>query len=62
MRNAYPVVSGVVFGLLALLQGVRAFNQWPVQVSRFQVPVLASWLVAIVAGCLCVWAFRSRGR
>jgi hypothetical protein len=60
MRNAYPVVSGVVFGLLALLQAVRAFNHWPVQVSTFQVPVLFSWVVAVVAGCLCVWAFRSR--
>ena len=62
MRNAYALISGVVFGLLALLQGVRAFNQWPVQVSTFQVPVWASWLVATVAMTLCVWAFRSRSR
>lgn len=62
MRNTYVVVSGVFFGLLAVLQGVRAFNQWPVQVAAFQVPVWASWIVAVVAGCLCVWAFRSRSQ
>jgi hypothetical protein len=62
MRNAYPVVSGVVFGLLAVLQAVRAFNAWPVQVSTFQVPVAASWVVAVIAASLCIWAFRSRGQ
>ena len=61
MRNTYVMVSGVFFGFLTLLQAVRAFNQWPVQVADFQVPVWVSWLVVVVAGSLCVWAFRSRG-
>ena len=61
MRSAYPVVSGVIFGLVALLQAIRAFNQWPLQISTFQVPVLFSWVAAVLAGGLCVWAFRSRG-
>lgn len=60
MPNKYVVVSGVLFGVLAVVQAVRALNQWPVQVAGFDVPVWVSWVAMIVAGSLCVWAFRSR--
>ncbi|GAC1630746.1 MAG: hypothetical protein NVS9B10_23420 [Nevskia sp.] len=62
MRNTYALVSGVFFGLLTALQAVRAFNQWPVQIASFQVPVWCSWVVVVVAGGLCAWAFRSRSQ
>lgn len=55
----YSIVSGVVFGLIALLQLIRAISQWPVQIAEYTVPVFASWIIAIVAGGLCIWAFRS---
>jgi hypothetical protein len=60
MPNKYVVVSGALFGVIAVLQAVRALNQWPVQVGGFDVPVWASWVAMVVAGGLCVWAFRSR--
>ena len=60
MSNKYVVVSGAVFGLVALGQVVRAFNQAPVHVGSFEIPVWASWVAAVVAGSLCAWAFRSR--
>ena len=59
MPSKYAVVSGVLFGLIAVLQAVRAVNQWPVQIAGFDVPVWLSWVVTVVAGGLCVWAFRS---
>ena len=62
MSNKYVVVSGVVFGVVAVLQAVRAFNQWPLHVGTLEIPVWASWIAMVVAGGLCVWAFRSRGR
>jgi len=60
MPRQYVVVSGVLFGVIAALQAVRALNQWPVHIDGFDVPVWASWIATIVAGSLCVWAFRSR--
>lgn len=60
MRTNYVVVSGAIFGLIAILQAIRAINRWPVQVASFQVPVLASWVVAAIAAGLCLWAFRSK--
>jgi hypothetical protein len=60
MRDTYRLVSGIVFGLVAILQAVRAFSEWPVQIGSFAVPVSFSWVAFVVAGALSVWAFRSQ--
>jgi hypothetical protein len=60
VKNNYPLVSGAIFGLVAILQALRAFAGWTVQIGPITVPVLFSWVAAIVAGTLSVWAFRSR--
>ena len=62
MPSKYVVVSGVLFGVMALVQAVRALNQRPVQVAGFDVPVWVSWVAMVVAGSLCMWAFRSGHR
>jgi hypothetical protein len=59
MQGRYALVSGVIFGVVAVFQAIRAFNQWAVQVGPFAVPVWFSWIALVVAGSLCVWAFRS---
>ena len=59
MSNNYVVVSGVLFGVIAVFQAVRALNQWPVHVGGFDVPVWVSWVAMVVTGSLCVWAFRA---
>jgi len=58
-RSGYPTVSGLVFGLIALVQGIRAVRQLPVQIGTASIPVWVSWVVVVVAGGLCLWAFRS---
>ena len=60
MSGKYLVVSGAIFGAVALLQAGRALTQLPVRIGSFEVPVWGSWVAAVVAGSLCVWAFRSR--
>jgi hypothetical protein len=63
MLSKYNLVSGLVFGVVALLQFLRAINQWPVLIDNFNVPVWASWLVGLFAAALCAWAFQTyRGR
>ena len=61
MSRNYVVVSGVLFGLVAVAQLARAFAQLPVRIGTFEVPVTASWVAAVVTGSLCIWAFRSLG-
>jgi hypothetical protein len=60
MSNKYVVVSGAVFGLVAVIQAVRALYQWPLHVGTLEIPVWASWVAMVAAGGLCAWAFRSR--
>lgn len=60
MSSKYAVVSGTVFGIVAVAQAFRAFNQFTAQVGNFTIPVWASWVAAAFAGSLCLWAFRSR--
>lgn len=59
MPSRYSAVSGIVFGIVALLQLLRAINDWPVQIADFSVPVWVSWLAALVAAALCGWAFTA---
>ncbi len=57
--NSYALVSGSVFGIIAALQAMRAVLQVPAQVGTKEVPVWISWLAVVVAGSLCIWAFRT---
>ena len=59
MPSKYAVVSGVVFGVVAVLQAVRALYQWPVHIGDADIPVWGSWVAVVVAGGLCTWAFQS---
>ncbi len=59
MASKYVLVSGALFGVIAVVQAARALYQWPVQVSSLSIPVWASWIAALVAGGMCVWALRS---
>jgi hypothetical protein len=60
MRGAYIVVSGLLFVVIAIVQAVRAFNQWPIHIGTTEIPVNASWVAALVFAALAFWAFRSR--
>jgi hypothetical protein len=59
MKSNYALVSGAIFGLVALLQAARAIATWPVQIGPLDVPLWFSWVAAVVAGSLSVWALRS---
>ena len=60
MSSRYVVVSGVIFGFMAMAQLLRAVNQVPAQVGSVEIPVWVSWVAVVVAGSMCTWAFASR--
>jgi len=43
MSGKYRVVSGTVFGIIAVLQAARALMQLPVHVGAIEIPIIASW-------------------
>ncbi len=56
--KTYLVISGVVFGLVALGHAVRLITRWPIVIGPFSIPVWASGLAVLAGAGLCVWAFR----
>ncbi len=56
--KAYFVVSGTVFGLVAVAHLVRVVYQVRIHVGDWAFPMWASWGGFVVAVALCVWAFR----
>ena len=61
MKSNYPLVSGIVFGLVAILQAMRVVAGWTLQIGPINVPLTFSCVAAIGAGALSIWAFKSRG-
>jgi hypothetical protein len=60
MNLSYTVISGVIFGVIALAQALRALAGSPVQVGDCEIPAWASGVAAFIAAALCAWAFRSK--
>ena len=62
MKSRYFVVSGALFGVIALAQVYRAVTQLTVHIGGVAIPVGVSWVAALVAGSMCIWAFASKQR
>ena len=55
--RSYLVVSGVLFGAVALLHLVRLIYGWPAVIGTTSMPLWVSVVGMVVAGGLCVWGF-----
>jgi len=55
--RAYLLISGVLFGAVAVLHLLRLLYGWPAQVGALAMPLWVSVIGLIAAGLLCVWAF-----
>lgn len=58
----YFILSGGLFGLIALVHLLRLVDQTPAQLGSWTVPFWLSWLALIVPGFLCVWGLRLGAR
>jgi uncharacterized membrane protein len=61
-KSAYPVVSGLVFLLVAAGHTIRALRGTNVLLGLHRIPIWASWVGAVAAVLLAMWAFSSRNR
>jgi len=63
--KSYFLLSGVIFGVVAVFHLLRAIYHVPIQVTTtwtvptttWIVPMWPSWAGLAVAGILCIWAF-----
>ena len=56
-RNAYLIITGIIFVLVAVLHLLRLIYQWPVQIGAISIPIWVSCAGLLIAFVLFVWAF-----
>ena len=56
--NAYSLISGVIFGLIALGHLIRVINGWTLVIGQFSAPMWVSYVAIVVSVVLCVWGIR----
>jgi len=56
--RAYIGLTGVLFGVIALVHVARLVFDWPAQIAGWAVPGWLSWIAILASGALCIWAFR----
>ena len=55
--NAYYLISGTLFAVVALAHLLRLVFDWPILVDGTDIPLWVSWFGLAVPGALAVWAF-----
>ncbi len=55
--RAYLVISGIIFGVVAVLHLLRVVNSWAFQLGPWWFPMWVSWLGMMVPALLCQRAF-----
>ncbi len=55
--KTYHLISGIIFGLVALAHLLRIINQWPLILGPWSAPMLISWIGLFITGYLCIWSF-----
>lgn len=56
--RAYLVISGTVFGTVAILHLLRVVNGWALVLGPWSAPMWLSWFGALVPAVLCGWALQ----
>jgi hypothetical protein len=49
-------IAGTIFALVALLQALRIYMDWPVVIGGWSAPMWISWIAIVVAGGLSYFA------
>jgi predicted tellurium resistance membrane protein TerC len=62
MNKPFTTAAIVLLSLIAVMQLVRALSGWEVVVNGAQIPLWASWFMAVVAGGLAAMAWREGRR
>jgi hypothetical protein len=56
-QRAFFLISGIIFGLVALFHALRLAFHWQVHLRSKVLPMWISGIGFVVAAGLCAWAF-----
>ena len=61
-QRTFFTVSGMLFGVIALMHLLRVLAGWPAHLGTFEAPMWLSWVAMVVAGYLAFSAFRLKSK
>jgi hypothetical protein len=56
-RTAFVLVSGIIFGVVAVIHALRLAFRWKVRIDARELPMWFSALGLVLAAGLSAWAF-----
>jgi len=56
-QQAFFLLSGIIFGLVALLHALRLAFRWQLRLRSQEIPMWLSVVSLIAAAGMCLWAF-----
>ena len=56
-HQAFFLMSGIVFGLVALFHVLRLVFRWQVRLGSQEIPVWLSGVGLVASAGMCLWAF-----
>jgi len=56
-QQAFFLVTGIIFGLVALLHALRLAFRWQVRLRSQEIPMWLSGVGFVAAAGMCFWAF-----
>ena len=56
-QQAFFLVSGIIFGLVALFHALRLAFRWQVRLRSQEIPMWLSGVGFVAAAGMCFWAF-----
>ena len=59
-QKSYYSVTGIIFLIIALLHLLRIFNSWSAEIGTVTMPMWASWVAVLLAGCLAYHGLKKR--
>jgi hypothetical protein len=51
----FIAITTLIFILVALAHAFRLYQQWPLQVGPYAIPVYVSWFGLAIAAVLAIW-------
>jgi hypothetical protein len=57
-QKMYNKVTGLIFAVVAVVHVLRVLQNWPVNLGGMEVPMVGSYVGAVVAGFLAYSAYK----
>ena len=55
-RQNYVFISGIIFGLMAIVHLIRIIKGWSFNFGPMEFPIGLSWVGMIIAAAMFIWA------